>query len=120
MNKKEERQFLYNKTDGRCGYCGCELPEKWHIDHIEPVQRNSANKNKMYRPERDVIENKIASCPTCNLYKTTFDVEQFRRELGMQISRLENHSINYRLAIKYKQLKPTNEPVVFYYEKNAP
>ena len=39
MNKKQLRQLIYDKYNGRCAYCGCELNGKFHVDEIEPVRR---------------------------------------------------------------------------------
>lgn len=39
MNKKEQREFVFNKYGGKCSYCGCELQKGWHMDHAEPVLR---------------------------------------------------------------------------------
>lgn len=38
MNKKD-RQLIFDKYNGRCAYCGCELTKGWHVDEIEPVRR---------------------------------------------------------------------------------
>lgn len=40
MTKKEERQFIFNKYDGRCAYCSEELKKGWHVDELMPVIRN--------------------------------------------------------------------------------
>lgn len=37
--KASERASIYNKYDGKCAYCGCELQKGWHVDHIEPIRR---------------------------------------------------------------------------------
>jgi 5-methylcytosine-specific restriction endonuclease McrA len=39
MTKKEEREFIRLKCNGRCAYCGEVLHQGWHIDHVEPVDR---------------------------------------------------------------------------------
>lgn len=36
---KKTREQIFNKYNGRCAYCGCELTNKWHVDHMEPVIR---------------------------------------------------------------------------------
>lgn len=38
---KAERAALKQKFDGRCAYCGCELGDRWHADHVRPVTRLS-------------------------------------------------------------------------------
>ncbi len=37
--KKAERQIVFDKCNGKCAYCGCNLPERWHVDHVDPVER---------------------------------------------------------------------------------
>lgn len=34
---KSQRAALREKFGGRCAYCGSELGERWHADHIEPI-----------------------------------------------------------------------------------
>lgn len=38
---KKERQALFEKFGGKCAYCGCELTKGWHVDHMEPIVRDS-------------------------------------------------------------------------------
>lgn len=40
---KKQRAELRMKFGGRCAYCGCELGEKWHADHVKPVIRFNGN-----------------------------------------------------------------------------
>ncbi|MFW8236293.1 HNH endonuclease, partial [Klebsiella pneumoniae] len=40
---KKQRAELRMKFGGRCAYCGCELGDKWHADHVEAVRRNISN-----------------------------------------------------------------------------
>ncbi|HCS2340565.1 TPA: HNH endonuclease, partial [Shigella sonnei] len=51
---KKQRAELRMKFGGRCAYCGCELGEKWHADHVKPVIRFDGN---MLHQERDDISN---------------------------------------------------------------
>jgi len=39
MTKKEKREFIYNKYNGHCAYCGEELNNKFHVDEVLPVIR---------------------------------------------------------------------------------
>ena len=36
---KAQREQVRLKFGGKCAYCGCDLPERWHADHIEPIGR---------------------------------------------------------------------------------
>jgi 5-methylcytosine-specific restriction endonuclease McrA len=38
MNKKD-RQIIFDKFNGHCAYCGCELEKGWHVDELLPVRR---------------------------------------------------------------------------------
>ena len=40
MTSKKKRELIFNKYNGRCAYCGCELQKGWHIDELLPVRRN--------------------------------------------------------------------------------
>lgn len=121
MTKKEEREYLFNKTNSRCGYCGDILPKRWHIDHIEPVYRiwYRKDRGKFGKPENDKLDNKIASCPSCNLYKSVFNLEEFRREIQENTRKLLRHT-GYKMALKYGIIKETEVKVKFYFETNPP
>lgn len=104
---KKIREQVKNKTNGKCGYCGVELPNRWHVDHIEPFEKQSS---------RCEIDNFMASCPQCNNFKNTHSVEQFRKELRFQVDRARNYSVNFRFAEKYGLITITEKPIVFYFE----
>ena len=36
-----ERASVWAKYDGCCAYCGCALPDRWHVDHLKPVRRRT-------------------------------------------------------------------------------
>jgi hypothetical protein len=37
--KVKDRQVIFDKYNGRCAYCGCELEKGWHVDELLPVRR---------------------------------------------------------------------------------
>ena len=48
---KKQREQIFNKFGGKCAYCGCELPIRWHADHIEPIYREGKNPRVLqYQP----------------------------------------------------------------------
>lgn len=125
MTKKEERQAIFNKTNGKCGYCGETLLKGWHVDHMEPVVRKLVydkekkqivTSREMHRPENDCFENKIASCPSCNIRKHSANVEQFRYALSNTINTLNRDISSFKFAKRYGLVKETNAEVKFYYE----
>ncbi len=103
--KKIKDQVL-GKYGGKCGYCGIE-PKNLCIDHIWPYCMGGS----------DSIENLMPACRECNNFKSTLPIEQFRYELSKQLERAFKYSVNYRLALKYKQVEETPKKIIFYFER---
>lgn len=83
---KEERLEIYNKYNGHCAYCGCELNlEEMTVDHILPLYRGGTNYPTNLNP----------SCRSCNKYKATYTVEDFRKQLSLILERLNNSKPTY-------------------------
>jgi 5-methylcytosine-specific restriction endonuclease McrA len=120
---KINRQEVYNKCDGHCGYCGKEITIKqMQVDHIKPLYRNDkVTTLEVWGVERgtDDFENLMPSCARCNRWKSTFNLEMFRNEIRLQIERLNNYNNNYRMAKDFGLIQETNIPIVFYFEKNS-
>lgn len=113
MSKRKQipkaiRQKVYEKYNGHCAYCGCELEYKdMQVDHIESVYwYNGADELKNYNP----------ACRMCNFYKSTMKIEDFREQLSKLPQRLEKIFI-FRLAKKYGLIEILEKPIEFYFEK---
>jgi len=115
MNKKQIRETIFQKYNGLCAYCGEELGEKWHIDHIEPVVRDLET-GVFEKPENDSIENLNPSCPSCNIQKNSYTVEQFRRNIQKFLKSLIHYSTQYKFVRKYGLIKETGIEAEFYFE----
>jgi uncharacterized protein (TIGR02646 family) len=119
---KAIRLKVHEKYNGRCAYCGCNLPyNKMQVDHIRP-QRNFYLGSKADIPHYDVhdIQNLNPSCARCNKRKDTFSIEQFRIEIAAQLERLPKYNANYRLAMDYGLITESQKPVKFYFETLQP
>ena len=105
---KHTRLKVYQKYNGHCAYCGCQITLKdMQVDHIYSVYwYNGANDIENYNP----------ACRMCNFYKSTMPIEDFREQLGKLTSRLEKVFI-YRLAKKYGLIQEVEKPIKFYFEK---
>ncbi|EBF4652100.1 HNH endonuclease [Salmonella enterica] len=129
---RKQRERLRMKFGGRCAYCGCELPEKgWHADHVQAVLRKSERCMKaaekgifrlkstgdVFRPEADCPENIFPSCAPCNLLKTTYSLETFRKQVSLQVERGRRSSVNFRTAERFGLISVVNKPVVFWFEQ---
>ena len=127
---KAQRETVRQMFDGRCAYCGEPLPDRWHADHVEPVIRALLTKRAAdgryklvsgppHRPERDVIENFMPSCPPCNISKHSMSLEVWRGWLAGHVNSLNAYTPIYRLAKRYGLIQETGAPIVFYFERAA-
>jgi len=116
--KKQDRQQIFEKYDGKCAYCGCELQKGWHVDHIEPVERNPFNSSEMAKPERDNLGNMNPSCAPCNIQKNSYSIEEFRRNIRRFVESLNRYSTQYKFAKKYGLIQENGIEVKFYFELN--
>lgn len=125
---KAQRAQLRTMYDGHCAYCGIVLPDKWHADHFEFIQRDhkrvetSDGSGKWVaapplRPEFDVIENYRPSCAPCNLSKGRMDLETWRGWLAGHVTSLNSYHPTYRLAKQYGLIQETGAAVVFHFER---
>jgi len=107
--KKVKRELVWNKFNHRCAYCGDKLEyKKMQVDHIQAKHSGGANDISNYNP----------SCRTCNFYKGTFTVEEFRKNLESLHNRLTKIFI-VRLAIKYGILSYKAFDDKFYFERKG-
>jgi len=135
MTKKEKRELIYNKYDGRCAYCGELLEKGWHIDELEPVKRGweyikdetgakiwdieklrYKTKSTIMYPERFNIENQMPSCPSCNINKHSGSLEEFRKLIEGFMKHLNEINTQYKIAKRYGLVIEDIKPVVFYFE----
>ena len=92
---KKTRLELYEKYNHRCGYCGCEIAYKdMQVDHFKPVYMHGEYLGDMDSEQLNDISNFIPACRQCNLYKSTFELEEFRElSIGM--------SDDWKIALEY-------------------
>lgn len=113
---KAQRLQVRNMYDGRCAYCGCELPEKFDVDHFEPLLRDSGNGHKPQHPDRDHMGNYRPACKPCNYDKSTFSLDQWRERIKHKIIVLNRDSTTYRLTKAFGLIVETGVEVKFYFE----
>lgn len=112
---KKQRAELRQKFGGRCAYCGCDLGEKWHADHVEPVIRFGG---KMVYQERDNIANLVPACHPCNLHKHCNSVEDYRRIIddGRREFLVSGKG---KALVRMGLVDMKADPVVFWFEQYA-
>ena len=120
-----KRKAIWDKSGGKCWYCGCELPERgWHADHFEPIRRNFKYENHEIKhdgtsihPERDTEENKVPCCAPCNIMKGSLPLESFRLTIENFKRSLNLYVTQYKFAKRYGLITETEQPVVFWFER---
>lgn len=110
---KLQRADLRLKFGGRCAYCGCELGDKWHADHQEPVIRFGGN---MVHSNRDNLENLVPSCHACNLHKHCSSLEDYRRIID-DGRREFLRSGKGKALVRMGLVEMKSDPIVFWFEK---
>ena len=118
---RAEREVVRLKFGGRCAYCGRDLPERWHADHIDPVVRYPASgfygtPLTMLHPERDTIDNFNPACPPCNIDKHAMTPDRWRGWLATRREALKK-TPGWRLLESFGLVADTAAPVVFHYER---
>ena len=116
---KAQREQLKNKFGGHCAYCGCDLGDKWHADHIEAVKRDIIHvgggklvSGEMTRPHLDTIENMNPACVPCNLNKSSMSIEGWRGVLGGYRKALIRDSHTFRHSLLFGLVAFTDKPVI--------
>lgn len=112
---------------GRCAYCGCELPERWHADHVEPVIRKMVHipgkgfvtTGEMHQPERNRSDNLFPACVPCNIDKHANSLDGWRRKLEGSCDVLGRNNATYRHGVRFGLIQEARKPIVFYFEKVA-
>lgn len=121
-----KRQRIWEKSGGRCWYCGCLLPEKgWHADHVEPIERKVQHQfgkglfttDECRRPDLDHEDNLVPSCASCNINKHAMSVEAFRYTIQHYLVSLNRDSTQYVVAKRYGLIMEMDHPVTFWFER---
>lgn len=108
---KIDRQKVYDRLNGHCGYCGKEFKtiKDMQVDHMFPLCSNHPNIHS--------FDNLMPSCKRCNHYKRAATVENFREMMKTLHKRIEQNYIN-RVAIDFGVIKLKPFDGLFYFEKN--
>lgn len=70
-----KRRLILAKTEGRCAYCGCELEDRWAVEHVIPESKGGSRE----------ITNLVASCRSCNHIKCNRTAEELRAILKVRM-----------------------------------
>ena len=106
---QQDRIAVYNKCNGHCAYCGCELEFKdMQVDHVIALS---------YHNGADELFNMLPACRSCNHRKGRSSLESFREQIELAPTVLMRDSVTYKNAVRFGLVKPTPHKIVFYFEK---
>lgn len=128
---KKNREFIYNKYNGHCAYCGKTIEYKdMQVDHLIPKRAYDLKKGekpyrKKYKNIEDAmdivqendIENLMPSCRRCNHYKRANTLSTFRKYLLDMKTKLIDNSYLGKIAMDYKMITWNQWDGKFYFEK---
>ena len=114
-NTKAQREALKARFGGRCAYCGSELGNKWHADHMESVYR--LPDGTMENPEHNTIDNMMPACVPCNLHKHGLTLEEWREYLQRSADILRRATSTFRAAERFGVITVNDGPIKFFFEK---
>ena len=86
LYQQKLRSFIFNRSNGKCVYCGAKATE---IDHVIP--KSSGGTNSTY--------NLVASCRACNQMKSNKTLKEFGKLMGKNYSHLESKKLPKDAAI---------------------
>lgn len=120
---QKTRLLVFDKYKGKCAYCGTEIKTNtFQVDHINAKFRGSTQKHlDSYKRIKgtDSIDNLNPSCGSCNSSKSTFTIEQWRKELELKKSRIIRDSSSFRILERFGVVKFTDEKIIFHFEKEV-
>lgn len=115
---KKIRIKLYEKYNHKCAYCGCDIEyNDMQVDHVKSVYVNTDINKQKTLDEINDINNLLPCCRQCNFYKSTFDLEAFRKRLTTTMIENLYKNFNYKMALKYNLINEDIKPVKFYFER---
>lgn len=122
--KNVKRERIQAMFGGRCAYCGSELGERWHIDHVEPVLRQLQYEQgkgffktgKLHRPENEREDNLFPACIPCNIDKGTYTLDGWREKLETTCDVLGRTSATYKHGVRFGLIAETRKRISFYFE----
>lgn len=87
---KADRQKVFDKYGGKCAYCGCELNDRWQVDHA--VSKQYWYYFDLQKPKAvNCMENLMPSCRECNHYKREHCVNSSGDHIGFRDYMLRFH-----------------------------
>ena len=121
---KVDRKQIHALFNGHCAYCGCILESEsgkhMQVDHVEPVWRKWHKNEDSRNPKNNNESNYFPACPSCNHYKSTMSINDFREQLRLIPERLKRDSVTFNHCLRHGMIEVKEWDGVFYFEKFKP
>lgn len=112
--RKSKRIEIYNKYNGHCAYCGRAIEVKdMQVDHQHPLSR-AIQQNTGITNHND-FKNLFPSCRSCNHYKRSCTLEEYRNVIKSLMKRCTSIYI-VNVALLYGILQENKWSGKFYFE----
>ena len=106
------KQQVYDKCNGRCAYCGIQISiQNMSIDHIEGQVWFVDSKTDI----NHTLDNLLPACKSCNSYKNSYTVEQFRGYIERIYEDLGKQH-KFKIAERLGVFERKKQVVKFYFE----
>lgn len=86
LYQQKFRSFIFNRSNGKCVYCGAKATE---IDHVVARAKGGTNS----------VHNLVASCRKCNKKKSNLSLKEFGKLVGKDFSHLKPKKLPKDAAI---------------------
>ena len=107
-----KRRMIYDKTDGRCAYCGGFIDEieKMTVTFLDPMSSTA----------HDDVNGMLPACHACDKLKGALTLKQFRAARNKAAKEVHHNLMNsnsaYKNAVHIGAVKIQN--VAFFFERN--
>jgi len=110
--RRRVRAIIWEKTKGRCWYCGCEMNPfvEFTVDHVIPICRGGTND----------YDNLVPCCRSCNRSKGKATLERFRERMAVRqagIPAFTDEQLEYLYSIGVNVPSVRASEFKFYFER---
>jgi len=110
---EELRLRIFDKYKGRCAYCGCQLEDRFALDHIIPANRGIKG-HASFKDETNLNP----SCYTCNSSKSNKSIIEWKQSIVDKANSFANLHPSNKVLLKHGLISVTSKinDFKFYFE----
>lgn len=122
MSRKQQKEFLFKKYNGKCAFCGTNLKKGVFISPIMRPRTWITSEGEI-TITGDGIAYKLPACKSCygireqaSSKEEIISIERFRKVLQQHFEFLQEDT-KYQRSLRFGLIKETKQSIVFYFEK---